>query len=136
MQKCLICKKNLEFSFFYKNHLRKSGYSNKCKECEILVKREQRIKHPVTYKKKDTAYYQKNKKKVLDNRMRWYHKNKDKILAHEKVKRALFNGTLLRKSCEKCGNSKSVAHHDDYSKPLEVRWLCARCHMRLHHGKS
>ena len=35
--------------------------------------------------------------------------------------------------CEKCGNKKAVRHHDDYSKPLEIRWLCKNCHNK-HHG--
>jgi hypothetical protein len=31
-----------------------------------------------------------------------------------------------------CGNAATHAHHDDYSKPLEVRWLC-RAHHSEHH---
>ena len=37
-----------------------------------------------------------------------------------------------RKPCEVCGDTISEAHHDDYDKPLDVRWLCFR-HHRSHH---
>jgi len=36
---------------------------------------------------------------------------------------------LERQPCEVCGDLNVHAHHDDYSKPLDVRWLC-----RSHHG--
>ena len=42
---------------------------------------------------------------------------------------------LIRQPCEVCGAEKSEAHHDDYEKPLEVRWLC-RKHHREHHAKD
>lgn len=46
---------------------------------------------------------------------------------------ALENGTLVRQPCEVCGTQRYIdAHHDDYSKPLEVRWLC-RSHHKQHH---
>mgnify|MGYP000961258813 CR=1 FL=1 len=40
-------------------------------------------------------------------------------------------GLLKPQPCEACGGV-AQKHHDDYAKPLEVRWLCAACHMTLH----
>lgn len=45
------------------------------------------------------------------------------------VKYAVKSGRLKRTPCELCGNPKVQAHHADYGKPLEVRWLC-RVHWR------
>ncbi len=45
----------------------------------------------------------------------------------------LKRGKLKRKGCEKCG-SKAQMHHADYSKPLQVRWLCRKHHMGHHYG--
>lgn len=41
-------------------------------------------------------------------------------------------GKLKRKPCENCGAKRTEKHHDDYSKPLQVRWLCKGCHQTLH----
>jgi hypothetical protein len=52
------------------------------------------------------------------------------------VQTAIYNGSLIRRPCEVCGTKRQIdAHHDDYSKPLEVRWLC-RHHHRLHHERE
>lgn len=42
------------------------------------------------------------------------------------------------KTCEKCGktNCKIEAHHPNYDKPLNVRWLCVSCHRQMHPGKK
>ena len=45
---------------------------------------------------------------------------------------AIRNGTLKKLPCEVCGVKKSEAHHADYSKPLEVKWLCRQHHAELH----
>jgi hypothetical protein len=55
-----------------------------------------------------------------------------KYRAQLKARGAVRRGKLLRLPCEVCGELKSEAHHDDYTKPLEVRWLC-RVHHREHH---
>jgi hypothetical protein len=52
--------------------------------------------------------------------------------ARKAVQDAVRAGKLIRQPCEKCGELKSEGHHDDYTKPLEVRWLC-RTHHTEHH---
>lgn len=45
-------------------------------------------------------------------------------------------GKLKREPCEVCGATEQVQkHHDDYGKPLQVRWLCFTCHLD-EHGKK
>jgi len=46
---------------------------------------------------------------------------------------AIRDGLLVRKPCEICGEL-AEAHHYDYSKPLEVRWLCRLHHWQVHHN--
>ncbi len=52
--------------------------------------------------------------------------------ASEAVNNAVRDGRLSKKPCEVCGDVKAQAHHDDYSKPLEVRWLCPKHHAEWH----
>lgn len=63
----------------------------------------------------------------------WRQKNPLKAKAHWTVQNALRFNKLSKQLCEKCGSNKVQAHHDDYSKPLEVRWLCAIHHKEVHH---
>lgn len=48
------------------------------------------------------------------------------------VGNALSSGRLVRQPCEVCGRGRAHAHHDDYSKPLDVRWLCREHHAEWH----
>jgi hypothetical protein len=42
-------------------------------------------------------------------------------------------GLLVPQPCEVCGSLQVEKHHDDYSKPLQVRWFCRRHHRRILH---
>lgn len=57
--------------------------------------------------------------------------------ADSAVRDAVRTGVLVRQPCEACGKKRGAeAHHDDYTKALDVRWLCRKCHREWHrtHG--
>jgi len=58
--------------------------------------------------------------------------------ARVRLKYAVDTGKLKRLPCEVCGEVKSEGHHEDYTLPLEVRWLCKKHHIAEHrkHLKS
>lgn len=52
--------------------------------------------------------------------------------ANRLVGAALRAGLLEKEPCSECGAEPAVAHHDDYGKPLTIRWLCHSCHTKWH----
>ena len=62
----------------------------------------------------------------------WALKNPDKIKTHMAVSNAIETGKLEKGLCQVCGNVKVDGHHPDYSKPLEVLWLCRQHHKDEH----
>ncbi len=55
--------------------------------------------------------------------------------ARQDVRKAIKSGILTRQPCQVCGASPSQAHHTDYNKPLDVKWLCKKHHLE-HHSKA
>lgn len=55
------------------------------------------------------------------------------------VKRGLLQKPLCCEGCRHPFPARLLTgHHDDYSRPLDVRWLCNLCHRRWHkkHGRG
>lgn len=77
-------------------------------------------------------YQAKNKDKFRIIKKNWYSRNMEKKKAEWTVSNAIRDKKMMRQPCEVCGKEKSQAHHDDYSKPLEVRWLCTKHHAEHH----
>lgn len=101
--------------------------------------RERRVRNPDTFKDKDKRYYLKHRKEIIAKRRQKYKESAHKIRAREAVKIALYNGLIMRsKICELCGEGeeKLEAHHYDYSKQIDIIWLCKRCHRRVDFGKD
>lgn len=104
---CPKCKKRIEANTYY--------WANREK---ILAKeRQKRQDNPEWAKARDRTRYERDKKKVL---------------ARRTIQNAIWRGVLQRQPCEICGNEISEAHHDDYDKPWDVRWLCKQHHMEHH----
>jgi ribosomal protein S27AE len=57
--------------------------------------------------------------------------------AWKKIQREIARGNINPQPCARCGAFPDVhAHHEDYSKPLDVIWLCPPCHMQHHNRKD
>lgn len=68
-------------------------------------------------------------------KLRAIQKNPQRFLAMQEVQTAVRNGTLVKPNhCEICPETKIEAHHTDYTKPLNVQWLCRYHHDKAHHG--
>ena len=68
------------------------------------------------------------------NRYKNAYRYPDKFKARHMLAYAIQTGYVIRPTyCEGClGNCKPHGHHKDYSKPLEVVWLCIKCHRKEH----
>lgn len=88
------------------------------------------------------AYRIRHRDAIREYRKRYNNEQRHKRTAHLAVQSAVRAGALKAPSeCSMClGKVEVQAHHDDYNKALDVRWLCRRCHhaihgKRLRHGK-
>ncbi len=54
----------------------------------------------------------------------------------QRTRAAVKRGDLVKQPCAVCGSPTVEAHHEDYSDPLNVQWLCFEHHRTLMHGQS
>ena len=133
-KECFKCKTVKPLEDFYKHPQMPDGRVNKCKECnkkDVTANREKNIERIREYDRERG----KNKERVLatvETTRAWRAEDKRRTVAHNAVARALRSGALERIPCIRCGEVKSLAHHEDYDKPLEVMWLCQPCHKQRH----
>ena len=135
-QTCQICNKVLSLEFFHKDSSRRSGHSRKCKSC-------MREKSAAYRKTKNWAAYQRERlgddvkrSNIRAQQVAWRQRNPLIDRAYATLHFALKRGAIFRpQQCSDCKKDcKPEAHHDDYTKPLDVAWLCKLCHEARHHG--
>jgi hypothetical protein len=123
MKKCRICEIEKSETDFYK------GLAQ-CKPC---------------YRNKVTQYRKTNISRIRKyDRDRGNRQNSSYLSEHRKkypiqtkaqrkVAYEISKGTIKEEPCEICQSEIRLhAHHDDYSKPLKIRWLCAAHHKQWH----
>lgn len=145
---CKKCSQSKPISDFYPHPQMRDGHLNMCKECSIAeTMRWKAIKSadPEWIEKEAQRHRDKARRYRESGRhpnltgaaktevIRKYRKKyPEKALAHTAVNGALRKGVLHKLPCMVCGCPKSEAHHDDYSKPLDVIWLCPAHHAERH----
>ena len=110
------------------------GHLNSCKTCRSIRTKHDRRNRPVDHKGNRIRNGRATSKIArAENLKRWRGEHPEKHLAELAVSRAIRAGRLIKGVCEVCGSANNIhGHHDDYSKQLDVRWLCALHHRRLH----
>jgi hypothetical protein len=104
---------------------------------EILQKNKEKNHTPEQRKKLNerAKKWRSDQKELYNAYQRIYRRsNKLKIAAVQKVNDALRWGRLSKPlNCEICNVEGNMqGHHKDYTKPLEVQWLCRKCHCKQH----
>lgn len=130
--KCLITK---DMSEFYKHPAMGDGHLGKCKECTKMDAGLHRRGNLEKIRAYDVERGKLPHRKAMciatGKRIRASPDNY--LFTHARVAYALKKGTLKRMPCLMCGTTKNIhAHHDDYSKPLDVMWLCVVHHKSRH----
>lgn len=134
---CTKCKETKDVSEFYPCIRYKGGLRSYCKSCSLADSKKWCRENPERKKEIFDKWVKNNKraarelwrkasKKYLENP-----ENRKKHACRLLVRSAVKNGLIIKTNCEVCNNPNTEAHHKDYSKPLDVNWLCDSCHGKL-----
>lgn len=139
--RCKLVKPNFDFH----RHAIK-GLQRWCKVCKRELNRSynrqpkrrayNKALYQIWLRTKGKDYYARPEVRVhRTNQMAQYQRSTQghlQFMARMKVRDAIKSGHLTRLPCERCHASKTEGHHPDYTKPLDVIWLCKKCHVAEH----
>lgn len=130
MKICTYCKVEKPLTAFRKDNQVKDGLSRKCRECFSKDYYANREGEAIRHKK-----YKENYRKTKAEKFRSLPPEVRK--ARQTVAARIKYNTITRPSeCDICKREcKPDAHHEDYSKPLDIMWLCRSCHGQVHRFK-
>lgn len=141
---CKICGVNSDSVKFY------AGVSSRCAECHKARARENRAENLEYYRAYDAKRFKEDPRVLARNKRyqatdagaasmvaakeKWAKQNPEKRAAHFILKSAVKYGRAHKPlTCESCGAGGRIhGHHHDYTKPLDVAWLCPKCHTAEH----
>lgn len=129
---CIQCGEMKPVSEFYRHRMMADGHLNKCKDCTRKYVRNHRLENADRVR----AYDRERSKlphRIAKRREIVANQPPERTKARTAVSNAVRDGRLQKGPCAFCGTTEPVeAHHHDYSKPLDVTWLCKPCHRRFH----
>lgn len=139
MRLCRKCGLKKEAASFYRR--------NVCPDCCQREAKDRRDSSIEEYRARDRGRYRDSLVRRLNARecsrraredgrhtaytKKWREQNPEKYRAHVALNNAVRDGKVQRGVCVRCGSPEVHAHHEDYSRPLDVVWLCP-----AHHGHT
>ena len=147
-KKCFKCGKVKSLDEFYIHKEMTDGHLGKCKNCtkndvhshrllnidKIREYDKERSMLPHRVKaRKEYSMTTRGKSVGNKSKLKWNENNPEKRAASLLLNNAIKYGRIKKEPCKICGSTKRIhGHHNDYSKPLDVIWLCPQHHTDLH----
>jgi len=130
--KCLEIKELSEFHFAKGT---KTGRQHSCKACRTVHEKGYKWNgsySPEVRRNRTLRWRERNRPMIIEKNRKWKKGNPQMVRAGNAISNSIRDGRIVRpKFCENCGDGGLIdGHHDDYNKPLEVRWLCKPCHRK------
>jgi hypothetical protein len=131
---CKVCGEELEIKYFdmSKNRLGKKYHLGICRFCFNQKYRGKNKKYIENQKLEDMEKFRDAER---ERGKRWRRLHRMEHHVHTLLNRAIKNGEIVKPDeCSRCGIKavKINAHHENYSKPYDVIWLCDKCHAERH----
>ena len=124
---CRTCEQDCTAADFYVSN------KSRCKECVKASVRERARTNPAVQEydrqRAKLPHRRENAQRIMRE---WRERNPEGARAHRALNYAIRTGRVAKEPCLFCGRDDVHAHHRDYAKPLDVIWLCPKCHHRLH----
>ena len=121
LKRCSRCGETKPLHDFNRSRAEKDGMQSRCRPCHRAAV---------------SASSKLHRDREARDSARYKAKYPEKIKARSALTNAVRDGRIERPdACEACGIAcRPDGHHDDYAKPLEVRWLCVECHQAKEHS--
>ena len=148
MKPCIRCQQPLPLDQFYKHSQMADGHLNKCKECckkDANTHRGEHIEEVREYDRQRGSLphrvaariaYQRTERGTAASRRAktaHYYRYPRRSAARTLFSNAVRDGKIqAQKICSRCGAEPAQGHHENYDSPLQVIWLCSKCHALRH----
>ena len=148
---CTKCDSLRPLKSFHKDRRTRDGRRSACRECVKGYDIPYRVTNRDRLNAQSAARYVANRDRALARGRAYYAATKEhrrviaaaryaahpeRTKARQAVRTAINAGRMQREPCEVCAAGPAEAHHDDYGKPLDIRWLCRSCHTAHHKHKE
>lgn len=134
MKTCTVCKKVKEVSEFGKRVASKDGLVASCLECQRERDKKRNMNPDRVLARRIYGQTSEGKAARIKARETWKQNNVIKQAASTIINRAVLRNKIIKPdNCSECGKGGRIhGHHDDYAYPMQVRWLCPKCHSHWH----
>lgn len=131
MKICARCGQPKPLSEYYKHPKTADGLLGKCKPChrsDVKANRKAKIDYYRAFDRK------RGNRQLAEYQQNYIADHPERRAANIVVGNAVRDGRLIKpEACWSCGSTfHIVGHHPDYSRPLDVCWMCQACHKQLH----